>query len=196
MTRHTWQLSGPVPPPAWAALVADARVLIAVARQRGITVAGPAGTGQPVLDTERIALAVRTTAAASFSAPFVFSRTLPEGSLDTVDSGLYDSIVLAALNRARRYFGALFTMSTEATPRTVAQASRLGGLVFGADDRRLDGAPEPDARDQVEDLVRSHLDDLQSQAPAPSGVTGYLAMLIPALQAELDGRVAAETPAA
>jgi len=194
MTRHSWTLTAAAPPSAWAALVADAKALIAVARARGITVAGPIGSGQPVLDSERIALTVRTPGK-PFSAPFVFSRTLPGGELDTVDSGLFDSIVLSALSRAGRHFGALLTVSSAAPMQTVAQATRLADLVFGADDRRIAGTPEPGARRQVEDLVASLLDVIEDE-PAGEGpaVVDWLTSLIDRLTAERDGRAAAEEP--
>jgi hypothetical protein len=193
MTRHTWTLAAAAPPSAWAALVADAKALIAVARARGITVAGPAGTGQPVLDGERIALAVRTAGGLPFSAPFVFSRTLPGGQLDTVDSGLYDSMVLTALQRAARYFGAVLSTTTEADPRTTAQAYRLTDLVFGADDRRIAGGDEPTPRVRIEQIVASHLDDLDNPDD-PRDVTTLLGELVQELAAEHAGRVAAEQP--
>lgn len=195
MTRHTWQLTAAAPPSAWAALISDAKTLIAVARAQGITVAGPAGTGQPILDAERIALAVRAGTGQPFSAPFLFSRTLPGGELNTVDSGLYDSIVLTALDRAARYFGALLTVSTWAEARTLAQAHRLADTVFGADDRRVSGVDEPDPRTQVEQIVATHLDAIGAQPLPPDmagyGVVDWLSDLLEALTAERDGRAAA-----
>lgn len=192
MTRHAWTLTTAVPPAAWAALRVDARTLVAVARSRGITVAGPDGTGEPILDSERIALAVRSEDTAPFSAPFVFSRTLLSGELNTVDAVRYDAIVLAALGRAARHFGAVLTVTTDADQRTAAHASRLAELVFGKDDRRIAGVAEPDPRGEVEQLTAGFLDELDGATLPPTTVIGYLNGLIPLLTAERDGRVAAE----
>lgn len=187
-TVHRWSLSADVPPAAWASLLVDLRVLLALAAQRRIVLAGPTGTGAPVLDADRIALAVKV-GAKSFSSPFVFTRTAGDGEAITTLGDAYDALVLAALTRAGQHAGALLTVSTEASPKAVAASGRLIDVLFGEADRAVTGRDPLAPRAQVEQLVGSLLDTIEDQ-PQPTGdpVDAILARLIDDLATARAGR--------
>lgn len=191
---HSWTLSGDAPPAAWAALLVDMRAILAAATQRGITLAGPAGVGAPVLDNTRIALSVKA-GAKGFSSPFVMTRVAGPGEASTTLGDNYDALVLTALARARRHLGALLTMTTQASPAAVAIAGRLEVLLYGADDRRIAGVAEVPPRAEVEAMVAAHLDAVAAVAPTDGldspTVVDVLDALIEALVVDRDARVQA-----
>lgn len=188
---HSWSLSDAAPPAAWAALLVDMRAILAAATQRGITLAGPTGTGAPVLDTTRIALSVKVGAKA-FSSPFVMTRVAGPGEARTTLGDSYDALVLTALARARRHLGALLAMTTQASPKAVAIAGRLEVLLYGADDRRIAGVAEVPPRAEVEAIVAAHLDSIDAVAGSDDrDVVDVLDALVAALRVDRDARVEA-----
>lgn len=185
---HRWEVTGEVPPAAWAALLVDMRVVLGAAKQRGIVLAGPATTGAPVLDSERIALTVKF-GPRPWSAPFVMSRATGPGEVRSPLGDAYDSLVLAALARAGRHLGALLTSSTEASPKATAMAGRLVDTLFGSADRAVAGTPDLPPRAQVEHIVAGILDatDAAADPALPLGVLEHLDRLLAGLQAHRDG---------
>lgn len=190
MTLHSWSTSGDVPPSAWAAMGADMTALLASwSHVGGATVTGPDGTGPAVLDEDTIAFTVALPAP---SAPLAitFARAAGDGSC-TTSGHITDGLVVVALARAARHWGALLSWTTDADVTTGAVALTLVEGLFGVGDRALSGQPGLSAESQVSQIVAGALGRVLGGEQSAAYDT-LLADVIADLNAVLAGVRAAE----
>lgn len=194
MATHTWTTVGDIPPAKWAAMCAEMRTLLTVtATGAGATVTGPAGTGDPILDGDRIAFCVTTAG----GPPVVvdFPRTAGTGTVAT-SSAVTGGLVLLALRRAVRNFAALLpeaNVVSDADREAAAFAQALEEGLFGADDRAVIGLTVAPAAEQVltDLLVAAGRRVTGSGAPTGRGVLELLDAVAAELAAERSGRALA-----
>lgn len=190
MTRHEWTTSADVPPARWAAMGADMRALLAVVAAGGATVAGPDGTGAPVIDAERLAFTV--VAPGSGPVTVDFHRAAGTGEVRTT-AATTGGMVIAALERARQNFAALFTYTSDADTATRGAAARIAADLYAPADRAVAGMAAPSPAAAVRDVVAHTL----AEVTAPDGPAGdkdletLLATVIAELSAYRAGWVAA-----
>lgn len=191
MTAHSWTTAADVPTPAWSALAHDMRTLLdAWAAAGRAAVTGPDGTGAPVLDDASIAFRVALPAPAAALA-VTFVRAAGTGTC-TTNGSVTDGLVVAALTRAARHWGALLTWTSDAGSKARAVAAGLVEQLYGADDRAVTGAPAlslPSTAGQVVARAQAAADTAD---PAPAGLAAHLSVVIAQLTAERDGYATAE----
>jgi len=199
MTTTTWSTTVTVPPGPWAQLLADVRRLLTVMAAGGSSVTGPGAANTPVLTAESIAFTV--TAPASQPLAVVFTREPGDGSL-TTNAPHTDGLVLVALERAARHWGVLLTWTSDAGTISRAVATTLVEVLFGADDRTIDGRDAPQAEELVYQAVPRAF---AAAGEIPPGdlvprAAALLTAVLEQLQAERDGylvalQVTTSTPA-
>lgn len=139
MTSTGWTTAATVPPAPWAAMCADMRVLLAVSAAGGARVTNPAGNGPPVIGEDVIGFAVT----APQSQPLVVEFTRAAGQGQAVTAAPHTTgLVVAALDRARRHWGQLLTVTTDADVTAQAVATALGEALFGDTDRAVTGVAD------------------------------------------------------
>lgn len=136
MTTTSWTTTADIPPAPWAAAGADIRRLLAVTAAGGAKVTGPTGIGNPVINETTIAFTV--TAPGSQPLTIRFDRAAGTGSA-TTSAPHTDGLVLAAVHRAVKHWGALVEITSDADTTSQAAGRTLLDGLFAADDDAVTG---------------------------------------------------------
>jgi len=146
MTRTTWSTTQDVPPAPWAALVSDMTRLLTMTAASGAHVTGPGEDGGPVLDTETIAFTVHAPPGQPLTV--TFHRAAGDGEVIT-NAPHTDGIVLVAMERAARAWGALLIWESDAGTAARAVAQTLLSRLYAPDDAAVSGGTLPTTTDQL-----------------------------------------------
>lgn len=185
MTTTTWTTTSDVPPPAWAALIADMRVILDVLAAGGTTLTAPNGDGPPLLDDQHIGFTATAPSRASLTV--TFDRAAGTSDVTTT-SAPTSALVLATLTRAARYWGTLLTWSSDADTTSRAMGDALVDNLFGANDRALTGDVDLATQYRVWRLTQDAHDRVSTRPDADRlDLPGFLGALIGELTAVRTG---------
>jgi hypothetical protein len=147
----------------WASLIREAKAIISAAEAKGISVAGPMGTGTPILTSEHILLNGNSSRGEEYEDFYLtktpseedrrfhlqFVQTFQEKPNREIARGFcktkkkpYDAVVASILAVAKRIGKGMFTASTDdgALKRVLASRLAEAGLAPKTAAHRLDGA--------------------------------------------------------
>lgn len=174
MTTTTWTTTADIPPAPWAAAGADIRRLLAVTAAGGAKVTGPTGTGNPIINESTIGFTV--TAPGSQPLTIRFDRAASTGSA-TTNAPHTDGLVLAAVNRAVKHWGALVAVETDAGATSLAAGRTLLDGLFAADDDAVTGSGGVPMRVQLAQITGQAVDAADALGDLGSALDAVIARL-------------------
>lgn len=189
MTTTSYTTTGDIPPSAWAALLADMRRLLTVLEADGTAITGPTGTGEALLTDEQIGF----TATAPQTPPLTVTFTRAAGSGQTqTGHPATTGMTLAAMSRAARHWGQLFTWTSDADLVARALADTLATGLFGEEDQAVTGTAPLSMPSRAGQLMAEAAQVAAAADTQSTTLVGHLDAVIAALTAMRTGIAAAQ----